>query len=79
MPTPDVSQFIQMNRLRSLESRTPKKSDRSLVEFYQPKLTVVNEKDFLPSFTNKFTDPLTIKRRYIPRLLKPTVPTRNSY
>jgi len=80
MPTTDVSQFIQMNRLRSLESRTPTKSDRSLVEFYQPSFLVPNNK-FLPNSNTKFTHSSTIQRfpLYKGIQAKYKIPTRNAW
>jgi|LauGreDrversion4_2_1035121.scaffolds.fasta_scaffold46919_2 hypothetical protein len=55
MPTPDASQFIQMQRLRALEARTD--TQKTITHLYQPQVTTSGLTDFLPSFTNKFVTP----------------------
>lgn len=60
MPTPDASQFIQMQRLRALEARTD--TQKTITHLYQPQVTTSGLTDFLPSFTNKFIT----GRRYTP-------------
>jgi hypothetical protein len=50
----DVSQFIQMRRLGSLQARQPKKQDKSVTHLYQIQVTTSGIREFLPNPKTKF-------------------------
>ena len=63
----DVSQFIQMQRLRSLQARQPTINDKSLTHLYQPQVTTSGITEFLRNPKTKITHSSTIVRNhYIP-------------
>ena len=58
MPTPDASQFIQMKKFQAIGARPPPTpANKVNTHLYQPVISVTGQKDFLASFTNKFTSP----------------------
>jgi hypothetical protein len=77
----DVSQVIQMQRLRASAARRPAKNDKSITHLYQPQITSSGISEFLPNSKTKITDARTIKNYYyVPGVqAKPKVPTRNAY
>jgi hypothetical protein len=76
----DVSQFIQMQRLRAIEARQPTRGDKTITHLFQRQLPVSALTEFLPNPKTKITDALTIKRQYIPGIqAKYKIPTRNAY
>jgi hypothetical protein len=76
----DVSQFIQMQRLRVSAARQPTRSDKSISHLYQRQIPSSGISEFLPNPKTKITDALTIKRQYIPGIqAKYKIPTRNAY
>jgi hypothetical protein len=77
----DVSQFVQMQRLRSLQARQPAKHEKVITHLYQPQVTTSGITEFLPNPKTKFTLASTFSRRpYYPGIqTKPKVPGRNAY
>ena len=77
----DVSQFIQMQRLRSIQARQPIKSDKSITHLYQPQVTTSGITEFLPNPKTKFVDGNTIQKYYYSSgiVAKPKTLPRNAY
>jgi hypothetical protein len=77
----DVSQFVQMQRLRSLQARQPTPQDKTITHLYQPQVTTSGITEFLPNPKTKFTDPATIRKFFYNKGIqtKPKVPGRNAY
>jgi hypothetical protein len=74
----DVSQFIQMQRLRALQARQPIKGDKSITHLYQPQVTTSGITEFLPNPKTKFVGVNTVRKFYYdPGIVaKPKVPAR---
>jgi hypothetical protein len=81
MPTPDASQFTQLNKFRSAAAIGAEKQgqNRTVTRTTQPLPFVSNPIDFLPSFTNKFVEPAVFVRRNTVTgvQVKPRIPRRN--
>jgi hypothetical protein len=60
----DVSQVIQMQRLRASAARRPVKNDKSITHLYQPQITSSGISEFLPNSKTKNTDARTINGYY---------------
>ncbi len=77
----DVSQVIQMQRLRSYAARRPIKNDKSITHLYQPQITSSGISEFLPNSKTKITDSTTINNYYyVPgKQAKSKLPGRNVY
>jgi len=76
----DVSQFIQMQRLRSIEARHPSKGEKVITHLYQPQVTTSGITEFLPNPKTKFIDGGIFRRQNIFGIqAKPRLPTRNNY
>jgi len=77
----DVSQFIQMQRLRSLQARQPGIGEKVITHLYQPQVTTSGITKFLPNPKTKIVDARSIKKyNYIPGIhTKPKIPGRNTY
>ena len=60
----DVSQVIQMQRLRASAARRPVKNDKSITHLYQHQVTSSGIAEFLPNSKTKNTDGRTIKGYY---------------
>ena len=77
----DVSQFIQMQRLLSIESRQPSRSEMTLTYLHQKQIAIPLLGNFLADPKKKNTDISTIKQYYyIPvRRTKRTVPITSSW
>lgn len=77
----DVSQVVQMQRLRASAARRPVKNDKSITHLYQPQITSSGISEFLPNSKTKNTDARSINAYYyVPGVqAKPKVPTRNAY
>jgi hypothetical protein len=63
----DVSQVIQMQRLRASAARQPVRGEKIITHLYQRQVTSSGISEFLPNPKNKFTDAATIKRYYYKR------------
>ena len=77
----DVSQFIQMQRLRSLQARQPTKQDKIITHLYQPQVTTSGITEFLPNPKIKFVSGgFNNRYNYVSGIqAKPKLPTRNAY
>ena len=77
----DVSQVIQMQRLRSYAARRPTKNDKSITHLYQPQITSSGISEFLENPKTKITDGRSINNYYyVPGIqVKPKIPGRNAY
>lgn len=58
MPTPDASQFTHMKKLQAIERRAPGISNKINTHLYQPVALSSGLPDFLPSFSNKYVQPI---------------------
>jgi hypothetical protein len=75
----DVSQFIQMQRLRSISAREPTKGDKSITHLFQRQM-LSSITEFLPNSKTKFISGQTIRKQYVPGIqAKPKLPARNAY
>ena len=76
----DVSQVVQMQRLRSYAARRPVKNDKSITHLYQHQVTSSGIAEFLPNSKTKNTDGRTIKAYYYSPGIqaKPKIPPRNT-
>lgn len=74
----DVSQFIQMQRLRALQSRQPTVGDKTITHLYQPQVTTSGITEFLPNPKTKFVSVSTVRKYYYnPGIQeKPKLPAR---
>ena len=72
----DVSQFIQLQRLRSFQGRRPSSQDKTITHLYQNQLTSTGIVEFLPNIKDKNTLGLSIQKYYYyPGLqTKPKIP-----
>jgi len=59
MPTPDASAFTTQNKMRAVSAQVRTDNQKVMTRLYQYVPTAANITDFLPSFTNKRTRPLT--------------------
>lgn len=77
----DVSQVIQMERLRSYAARRPTKNDKSITHLYQPQVSSTGVSEFLPNSKTKITDGTSINNYYYVSgiQVKPKIPGRNAY
>jgi hypothetical protein len=76
----DVSQVIQMQRLRINEARQPSRGEKTITHLYQPQFRSSGISEFLPNPKTKITSALSIKRQYVPGIqAKPRIPGRNAY
>ena len=76
----DVSQVIQMQRLRSYAARRPVKNDKSITHLYQHQVTSSGIAEFLPNPKTKIISGQTIQGQYVPGIqAKPKLPARNAY
>lgn len=55
MPTPDASQFTQMKKFQAIDSRKTTGGSKLNTHLYTFVPTSTALRDFLPSFTNKYT------------------------
>jgi len=63
----DVSQFIQMQRLRASAARQPVRGDKTVTHLYQRQVSSSGISEFLPNPKTKNTDAATIQRYYYNR------------
>jgi sugar lactone lactonase YvrE len=76
----DVSQFIQMQRLRSISARQPIRGDKSITHLFQRQMLSSGITEFLPNPKTKNTDAATIRRQYVPGIqTKYKIPGRNAW
>jgi hypothetical protein len=79
----DVSQFIQMQRLRSLQARQPAIHEKVITHLYQPQVTSSGITEFLPDSKTKFvsgTSENNKKYNYVPGIhTKPKTLPRNAF
>lgn len=77
----DVSQYVQMQRLRSLQARQPTPGDKSITHLYQPQVTTSGITEFLPNPKTKITSASTFSKHpyYLGVQVKPKIPGRNTY
>ena len=76
----DVSQVIQMQRLRINEARQPSRGEKTITHLYQPQFRSSGISEFLPNPKTKITNALSIKRQYVPGIqAKPRIPGRNAF
>jgi hypothetical protein len=77
---PDVSQVVQMQRLRASEARQPSRGEKTITHLYQPQFRSSGISEFLPNPKTKITDALSITRQYVPGIqAKPKLPGRNAF
>jgi sugar lactone lactonase YvrE len=60
----DVSQFIQLQRLRSIQARQPSQQDKSITHLYQKQIPSSGIAEFLPNNKDKSTSGVTIRKYY---------------
>jgi hypothetical protein len=77
----DVSQFIQMQRLRAIEARQPTRGDKSITHLFQRQLPVSGLTEFLPNPKTKYISGNFVRKfNYDPGIVaKPRLPARNAY
>jgi hypothetical protein len=76
----DVSQFIQMQRLRSISAREPIRGDKSITHLFQRQMLSSGITEFLPNPKTKIISGQTIQGQYVPGIqAKPKLPARNAY
>jgi hypothetical protein len=60
----DVSQFIQLQRLRSIQARQPSQQDKTITHLYQKQFLSSGITEFLPNIKDKITSGLTVQKYY---------------
>jgi hypothetical protein len=76
----DVSQFIQMQRLRSISGRQPTRNDKSITHLFQRQMLSSGIVEFLPDPKTKITHASSITRQYVPGIqAKPKTLPRNAF
>jgi hypothetical protein len=77
----DVSQFIQMQRLRAIEARQPTRGDKTITHLFQPQVLSSGIAEFLPNPKTKFISGNFIRKYYYhPGIVaKPKTLPRNAY